>query len=302
MANDWKSQNCLARIHWHLPALPPAERRVAQYVLDNPETVLSMTMESLAERARASYATVNRFCRRLEYTGYRDFQRGLLAYLTGERDISQMTQELTVHTDRSVRGLCGSVHRLTRKVLDDTFELIDPATVEAAAHALVAAKRIVLAGVGSSGLAAQYVCSRLFRIGLNCHYAMDGTLNAMQASLLGEGDVLFAISSSGRTARVVEMAALARRSGATVVGLSDFCVTPLAQECDYNLFTTGRSPGLLPDRDVQFLTGQFAILDVLYLYCRTLRGETARQADERTLAVSRAEKLPDKPGGGHREN
>lgn len=290
MGNEWQSQNGMARIHWHLPSLPPVERAIARYVLDNPEEVLSLTMEELAEHAHASYATVNRFCRRMGYSGYRDFQRGILAYLTGERDISQMTQELTVHSDSSVQGICGSVHRLAKKVLDDSFELIDPATVEAVANALIRAGTIGFAGVGASGLVAQYACSRLFRIGLNCHYSADSTLCQMQGALLGPGDVLFVISSSGRTARMVEMAENGQKNGATVVGLSDFCVTPLSKVCDYHLFTTGRNTGMSPDRDVQFLTGQFAILDVLYLYCSALLGEEAAEKYERTLAVSRAEK------------
>lgn len=297
MDNEWQSQNCMARIHWHLPSMPPVERRVAQFALDNPEHLLSLTMEGLAERTHASYATVNRFCRRLGYGGYRDFQRGVLAYLTSERDLSQMAQELTVHPDSSVQGICGSVHRLAKKVLDDTFELIDPATVELVADALTHAGRIVFVGMGASGLAAQYACSRLFRIGLTCHYTADSTLCRMQVALLEPGDILFAISSSGCTARVVEMAKIAKQNGVMVVGLSDFCGTPLAKECDYSLFTTGRNTELLPDRDIQFLTGQFAILDVLYLYCHALLGDTATGRYQKTIAAAHAEKLSGRPRG-----
>jgi RpiR family carbohydrate utilization transcriptional regulator len=294
MSNEWRSQNCIARIRWHLPSLPPTERTIAHYVLDNPDAVLSLTMDELAERTHSSYATVNRFCRRLEYAGYRDFQRGILAYLTSEKDLSQMTQSLAVYPESSVSGICANVHRLAKKVLDDSFELIDPATVETVATALVNAGSIGFAGVGASGLIAQYACSRLFRIGLNCHYFIDSTLCRMQAALLKPGDVLFAVSSSGRTTGVVDMAATCRDNGVTVVGLSDFCVTPLSKVCDYSLFTTGRSTDHPVDRDIQFIAGQIAIVDVLYLYCCVLLGDTASAKYSKTTASSDTEKLADK--------
>lgn len=294
MKSEWHSQNCMARIHWHLPSLPQVEKRIARYILDNPEVVLTLTMEELAELTHSSYATVNRLCRRLNYAGYRDFQRAITAYLTSEKDISQMAQNLTVYPDSSVAGICGSVHRLAKKVLDDSFELINPETVKTVAAAMVGAGTVCFAGVGASGLSAQYACSRLFRIGLNCRYSLDGTLGHMQASLLSRGDVLFVISSSGRTIQMVELARECRKNGVTVVGLSDFCMTPLSRECDYHLFTTGRNTHRYPDRDIQFITAQIAILDVLYLYCRVLCGDSAEERYAKTALASKAEKLTER--------
>ena len=51
-------------------ALPPAERRVAQRVIDDPEAVANSTITELAQACGTSETTVIRFCRAIGFTGY----------------------------------------------------------------------------------------------------------------------------------------------------------------------------------------------------------------------------------------
>src|SRR3954451_24298324 len=53
-----------------LPALSPAEQRVAQVVIDEAATAAKLTITELAERAHTSATTVIRFCRAMGFTGY----------------------------------------------------------------------------------------------------------------------------------------------------------------------------------------------------------------------------------------
>ena len=64
----------LDRIRAALPALPPAEQRVAQLVLSDPRVFASLPVAELATRAQVSKPTVVRFCRSIGYDGLADFK------------------------------------------------------------------------------------------------------------------------------------------------------------------------------------------------------------------------------------
>ena len=62
----------LDRIRASIPALPPAEQRVAKLVLSDPRSFASMPVGELAERSHVSKPTVVRFCRSVGYDGLAD--------------------------------------------------------------------------------------------------------------------------------------------------------------------------------------------------------------------------------------
>jgi RpiR family transcriptional regulator, carbohydrate utilization regulator len=70
-------QRWLDRIRASIPALPPAEQRVAKLVLADPRSFASLPVTELAERSHVSKPTVVRFCRSVGYDGLTDFKRKL---------------------------------------------------------------------------------------------------------------------------------------------------------------------------------------------------------------------------------
>src|SRR5206468_38948 len=64
----------LDRIRASIPALPPAEQRVAKLVLADPRSFASLPVGELAERSHVSKPTVVRFCRSVGYDGLADFK------------------------------------------------------------------------------------------------------------------------------------------------------------------------------------------------------------------------------------
>ena len=64
----------IERVRASIPALPPAEQRVAKLVLSDPRSFASMPVGELAERAHVSKPTVVRFCRSVGYDGLADFK------------------------------------------------------------------------------------------------------------------------------------------------------------------------------------------------------------------------------------
>ena len=64
----------LNRIRASIPALPPAEQRVAKLLLADPRSFATLPVSELADRSHVSKPTVIRFCRSVGYDGLADFK------------------------------------------------------------------------------------------------------------------------------------------------------------------------------------------------------------------------------------
>ena len=64
----------LERVKAALPALPPAEQRVAKLLLADARSFASLPVSELADRSHVSKPTVVRFCRSVGYDGLADFK------------------------------------------------------------------------------------------------------------------------------------------------------------------------------------------------------------------------------------
>ena len=60
-----------------LNLLPPAERRVAEHILDDPAAASLITISKMSDATGASPATIVRLARRVGFDGYRDFRIAL---------------------------------------------------------------------------------------------------------------------------------------------------------------------------------------------------------------------------------
>jgi len=268
-----------------------AEKRVADYVLQNAEQVVNLTIEELAAESRTSYATIVRVCKRLGYSGYKEFKNNLISDVIYSRDVDNLITDQAINVDATTAVIAEKTYALATSILDDGYKIMDPAIIDLAVDKIISAGAISVIGAGYSGVSARYAASKLFRIGLPSFFEMDLTLSRMKISIMTEKDVLFAISSSGRTSNTIEAVRLAKKSGVTVISLSDYAVSPLTKISDINLFTTPRNANLFMNIDLPLIIGQIAIIDVLYSCCCVRLAEKASANFEKTKASSDAEKL-----------
>src|SRR5688572_13690204 len=65
------------------PTLAPAERRIADAIVEHPNVVMSKTITQLAAQAQTSETTVVRFCRRAGFSGYPELRLAVASELGG---------------------------------------------------------------------------------------------------------------------------------------------------------------------------------------------------------------------------
>jgi len=217
----------LDRILAALPALPPAEQRVAKLVLADARSFASLPVGELAERSHVSKPTVIRFCRSVGYDGLADFKLKLAGAVNeGVPFIHRAVDEDDKVGDIMVKVIDNAVSALLKYRNDAASHAFERAIVALAA-ACRNGRRIEFYGVGNSGIVAQDAQHKFFRLGVAANAVSDGHVQVMSATMLQPGDYAVIISNSGRSRDLLDAAEIARRKGATTIVITA-SASPLA--------------------------------------------------------------------------
>ena len=222
----------LDRIRASIPALPPAEQRVAKLLLSDPRSFATLPVSELSERAHVSKPTVVRFCRSVGYDGLADFKLKLAGSVNeGVPFVHRSVDDDDKAGDIVVKVIDNAVAAMLRY----RNAAASPA-VERAIQALAETgrrseqgRRIEFYGVGNSGIVAQDAQHKFFRLGVTAAAISDGHMQVMSATMLKPGDCAVIISNSGRSRDLLDVAEIARKRGATVIIITA-SGSPLAQE------------------------------------------------------------------------
>lgn len=195
--------------------LRPSEVRVARAVLDDPTGTVQMSMAALAGAAGVSEPTVMRFCIGLGFEGFQDFKITLAESLA----IGIPVTHSAITVEDSVAQMSAKIFDHTLTSLDRARRSLDTSAVSAAVDHIVEATNVLFVGLGASGIIAQDALQQAVLLGVPCAAPIDLHQQFMQASMLNPGSVLVAISNTGRSQSIIQIAAHAKARGATVIGL-----------------------------------------------------------------------------------
>ena len=97
-------------------------------------------------------------------------------------------------------------------------------------------KKVLIIGAGRSGLVGRAFAMRLMHLGFQA-YVLGDTI----VPRIGKGDIVLAISGSGRTRLVVTAAEAAKAVGAMVIAITSFPESPLSKLADHVVEIPGRT-------------------------------------------------------------
>jgi DNA-binding MurR/RpiR family transcriptional regulator len=275
------------RIAGERARLPPAERRVAEVVLEQPELVAFGTVARVANKAGTSGASVLRLATRLGYRGFSELQAAV------QRAIGQ---QLRPAVER-IRGApahpgLGIVARTLQADLDNVDQTLGAVTPEAYQRAVELLSQRqrpvrVLAGDAVAGVAAQLVAGlALLRPEVAAIAGSDVAVARQLAAVLGEPPAVLVTMDLRRYERwVVEHARRAARAGTVVVAITDSVLSPLAGLAEVTF--TVRAEGAGP---FDSLVGMLALTNALV---SGVAGRLRRSATPRLAAVEAAWRASD---------
>ena len=212
--------------------LRPSERKLADYVLEAPREVLDLSMTDFAARAGVSQPTIARFCQALGFSGFREFKIRLAQSIAA--DVPTVYRD--VRTDEPAAG-----RRRQGARPDD--RRADPGAQQPVVGQRRGGDRDPGAKRGASSSTARAArasprstCSTSFS-GSACRRVAysDPHTYTTSAALLGAGDVVVAISNTGRTRDILDACRSALDGGAKVIAITHGN-SPLARMATVGLF------------------------------------------------------------------
>lgn len=254
-----KSSPMLMKIESMRKGLSKSELLVCDYILENPEEVIHLSVSELAAKSGVSDATVIRASQKIGSSSYQDLKISIA------KDIVTPLQGVNeeINADDPAGRMLEKVFQGILNTLDITYRIQDPGVLEKAADILLNANRICICGLGNSHAIAADIQHKFMRLGLNATAYADNHLQVICANSLSEKDVLFAVSHSGSSRDVVHAAEVALRNKATVISLTNVGRSPLADISTIALHTASNETKY---RRVALSSriAQMAIVDTLY--------------------------------------
>lgn len=252
----------LVRLREILNEITPSERKVAEFILQNPEQIIEWSVAELARESGGSQAAVIRLCKSAGFKGYQELKLKVAGDLQGAAASNGGYQELS--RDSTIEEIIESVSNNNIQSIHDTLKIIDAANVQRAVDALHHAQRIFFYGIGASNLIAQDAQLKFTRIGKTCLSYSDVDLQLMSAVMLNKDDVVIGISYSGETTEIVDCILQANQLGATTISITRYGNSKLSQSANIPLYISSTETEIRSAATSSRIT-QLNMIDILYL-------------------------------------
>jgi|TARA_B110000483_G_scaffold215358_1_gene265976 RpiR family carbohydrate utilization transcriptional regulator len=196
--------------------LSKSEKKIALEVLNNPSKVINQSISSLALQSGVSLPTVNRFCKKLGFSGYPAFKIQIAQETTNTNSMLLDRFNVDKDTPEIVKRVMSDIQSTVVSVGQN----LDPSAIDKATNMLATAKSITFFGLGGSGPVALDAQHKFFRFGIPVVAHIDYINQRMIASMMREEDILVLISFTGRTAEIVQTAKVAKKNNVQTIALT----------------------------------------------------------------------------------
>lgn len=260
---DEQNIDILERIHASYYQLTATERKVADYVLAQPEQVKFMSITQLADECGTADATISRFCRSLKLKGFNAFKIELARHATPAKNLQHDTQTLL--------GRAREVGKQSAAAISQTLDLVEPEQVEQAVEMIENAPRVICIGSGGSMLLASTFAHLFSAVTGKFQSISDFHMQISAVATMGKDDIIILFSYSGATNTGLQILELARERGIRSILITRFSKSPAASLADVVL-RCGSNEGPFQFGSVPAKVAQLMVMDVLFQeYCHRNR-------------------------------
>lgn len=270
-----------------LDQLKPSERKVADYILKHPKDVVKLSVQKLAEFSGVSEATIIRLSKTMNMKGFQELKLRIAGDLSSSLPAGTYEE---IKMGASVEAIIQAVSNNNKQSIQDTTAVLSSEEVGRAAEALSKARKIDVYGMGASAVIAQDVYQKLSRINWWCQSYSDFHAQLTSAVTLTSKDVAFGISYSGQTDEIIQSLTEAKKQGATIITLTKFGSSPVADLGDIRLFTSSVEQSIRSGAMASRIA-QLNVVDILFITIASRQQNKVIPMLEKTrLAVGRTKR------------
>jgi DNA-binding MurR/RpiR family transcriptional regulator len=220
----------IGKLTSQIAQLSPRRQEIVRPVFENPREFVLLSVRAAAQRLGTDPATIVRTVRQMGFENYRAFQNYL--------------HDLSIANATSLDGMQASARNdgglaYIRDCLDQDMKnlaalrnSLDPSRISLLAKRIHAARSILILGGDFAANLVHYLEYQMTLLGFPVLVATTTGRTTHVTRTFGRKDLVLAISFRRGLRQTVEGLQLARRNGAYCVGITDTCVSPIAQFAD----------------------------------------------------------------------
>lgn len=256
----------------HYAGLRISERKAADTYLSWDRDFEELSLAALAEKAGVSQPSVMRFVKAMGFDGFKEFKYAILKARGEQEAIGEegsssgfpppLVYGYAISEGDSLEEIPGRIISQAVACLGDTLKQISADKIQKAAEMICSARRIVVYYVENSASVAQDLVTKLLYLGFTCVMYSDIYLQEISASNLQEGDLAIGISHSGSSKSTVDAIRRARKSGASVLCLTNQGDALIGKWADLLLCTENRQ--MLYGNAIFSRISEIAVVDMIY--------------------------------------
>ena len=256
--------NTKVKIKGQYANLKKGNRRIADFILKNPNEFLNLTAVEIADVCDTSSASVIRLIKSLGYKGLNEFKLQLSRDMAEEENQLDTQIDTIVNRDDNVEMVCQKMNAMIKDTCSDLMKVLSYDELNKAIQCINKSKRISLLGIGASMLPAYDLYHKLCRINKNARYEFDTHMSVEFMEFETEEDCVVAFSYSGLSEEIIYPCEIAKKKGAKIIAVTRDASSRLRDLADIVLS--------LPDTEHLTRIGAFSsryasmeIADILYL-------------------------------------
>lgn len=208
--------------------------RIADQILQNPGLLIREKVSDVAEACGCDNAQIIRFCQKLGFKGFLDMKRAIAHDFI---PVQTQVDPESISQKQGFQRLVNDFRNDYIRTVNDTVGMFDEKMILSIVQKIRNAKKILICGMGASGIVAEDLQMKLIRMGYPAFHHNKPTMSKMMCSLMDKEDLLIAISFRGEDPDVLNYVTNASRNGCKVAAITNFSKSPLAQSADYPLIT-----------------------------------------------------------------
>lgn len=207
------------KVRLEMQTMTKTEQQVAACFLASSEEFAFCTLDRIAQTAGVSTTSVLRFCRRLGFEGYKDFQDALRTQIRGGMTLPL---KLRQNSETEAGALLQRVVSEGMQAIEQTFSALPPELLGNATELLCSSNRVFTFGLRESFALAHYAYTRLTTVRPAVQILRAGADGMMEPLLeLRTGDVCLCFLFHRYTELSLRLLPLIRAQGASVILITD---------------------------------------------------------------------------------
>jgi DNA-binding MurR/RpiR family transcriptional regulator len=227
----------LLKIRAERDQMSAIERRIADFILEEPHLLRDYSSQQLANALKISQSSVVKFSQKLGFKGYPDLKYSIGESLArgdgGDRDHSVETVSDDPHA-----ALAESLWFAKAQAEQET-RLINPSTrVDAIAEAIGKAGKVFIIGLGEDGMPARAFAMRLSLLDILTVHHFDAVLMTTSIATTAPGDVLVVFSEYGNQPALCQLSREFRERAGQVISVTRHNANPLRAHADQSLLVS----------------------------------------------------------------